>query len=40
MLQAEKSNLRVHADDACLMYKHKDITEIEKILNEGFFKYL
>ena len=36
MRQAAKSNLLVYSDDSCLMYQHKDIAMIEKILNEDF----
>ena len=36
MTQAVKSNLVLHADDLCLMYQHKDIAIIKKILNEDF----
>ena len=36
MPQAIKSDLLLYADDSCLMYQHKDITIIEKILNEDF----
>ena len=35
-LQKVKSNLLFYADDPCLMYQHKDIAKIEKILNEDF----
>ena len=34
--QAVKSNLLLFADDSCLMYPHKDIAKIGKILKEGF----
>ena len=36
MPQAVKSNLLLYADDSCLMYQHKDIAIIKKILNEDF----
>ena len=36
MLQAVKSNLILYATDLCLMYQHKDIVIIRKILNEDF----
>ena len=36
MPQAVKSNLLLYADDSCLIYQHKDIAKIEKILNEYF----
>ena len=34
MPQAIKLSLLLYADDSCLMYQHKDIAKIEKILNE------
>ena len=34
--QAVKPYLLLYADDSCLMYQHKDIAIIEKILNEDF----
>ena len=30
--QAVKSNLLLYADNSCLMYQHKDIAKLEKIL--------
>ena len=33
---SRKSNLLLYADDSRLMYRHKDIANIEKILNEDF----
>ena len=36
MPQTVKLNLLLYADDSCLMYQHKDIAIIEKILNEDF----
>ena len=36
MLQTVKSNLLLYADDSCLIYQHKDIAKIVKILNEDF----
>ena len=36
MPQAVKSNLLLYADNSCLMYQHKNIAKIEKILNEDF----
>ena len=33
MPQAVKSNLLLYNDDLCLMYQHKDIAKIEKILD-------
>ena len=31
--QAVNPNLLLYADDSCLMFQHKDIEEIEKVLN-------
>ena len=36
MPQAVKSNLFLYADDSCLMYQHKDVSEIEEQLNKDF----
>ena len=36
MPQAVKSNLLLCANDSCLMYQHKDIAKIEKMLNKDF----
>ena len=36
MPQAVESNLLLYADDSCLMYQHKDIATVEKILSEDF----
>ena len=36
MPQAVKSNLSLYATDSCLMYKHRDVEEIEKQLNKDF----
>ena len=36
MPQAVKSILLLYADDSRLMYQHKNIAEIKKILNEDF----
>ena len=36
MPRTVKLNLLLYADDSCLMYQHKDIAIIEKILNEDF----
>ena len=36
MRQAVKSNLLLCANDSCLMYQHKDIAKIEKMLNKDF----
>ena len=34
--QALNSNLLLYADHSCLMFKHKDVEEIEEILNNEF----
>ena len=36
MLQAVNSNLFLYADDSCLMFQHKEVEEIEKVLNNDF----
>ena len=36
MPRTVKLNLLLYADDSCLMYQHKDIAIIKKILNEDF----
>ena len=36
MLQALSCDLLLYVDDSCLIYQHKDINEIEKVLNENF----
>ena len=36
MPQALSCNLLLYADDSCLIYQHKDIKEIEKMLNKNF----
>ena len=36
MPQAVNSNLLLYADDSCLMFQHKDVEEIEKVLNNDF----
>ena len=36
MPQALSCDLLLYADDSCLIYQHKDINEIEKVLNENF----
>ena len=36
MPQAIKPNLHLYTEDSCLIYQHKDIAKIEKILNEEF----
>ena len=33
MPQAVNSNLFLYADDSCLMFQHKEVEEIEKVLN-------
>ena len=34
--QAMNSNLFLYADDSCLMFQHKEVEEIEKVLNNDF----
>ena len=36
MPQVVKSNLPLYATDSCLMYKYRDVEEIEKQLNKDF----
>ena len=36
MPQAVNSNLFSYADDSCLMFQHKEVEEIEKVLNNDF----
>ena len=36
MPQAVNSNLFLYADDSCLMFQHKEVEEIEKVLNNDF----
>ena len=36
MLQAVNSNLFLYADDSCLMFQHKDVEKIERVLNNEF----
>ena len=36
MPHAVKSNLFLYANDSCLMYQHRDVSEIEKQLNKDF----
>ena len=36
MKQAVFSDLRLYADDSCLVFQHKHVTEIEKHLNNDF----
>ena len=36
MPQAVNSNLFLYADDSCLMCQHKEVEEIEKVLNNDF----
>ena len=36
MPQAVNSNLFLYADDSCIMFQHKDVEEIWKILNNDF----
>ena len=34
--QAVNSNLFLYADDSCLMFQHKEVEEIERVLNNDF----
>ncbi len=36
MPNALSCELMLYADDSCLIYQHKDVNEIEKILNRNF----
>ena len=36
MSQAVDCELLLYADDTCLIFQHKDITEIETVLNKNF----
>ena len=36
MRQAVNSNWLLRADDSCLTFQHKDVEEIEKVLNNDF----
>ena len=36
MPKAVNSNLFLYADDPCLMFQHKEVEEVEKILNNDF----
>ena len=36
MPQALSCDLMLYADDSCLIYQHKDVNEIEKMLNKNF----
>ena len=36
MKQAVSSDLLLYADDSCLIFQHKHVTEIEKHLNNDF----
>ena len=36
MKQAVSSDLLLYADDSCLVFQHKHVTEIEKHLNNDF----
>ena len=36
MPQAVNSNLFLCADDSCLMFQHKDVEKIERVLNNEF----
>ena len=36
MPQAVSSTLLLNADESCILYQHKDVAQIEKLLNEDF----
>ena len=36
MPKAVNSNLFLYADDPCLMFQHKQVEEVEKVLNNDF----
>ena len=36
MPQAVTSTLLLNADESCILYQHKDVVQIEKLLNEDF----
>ena len=36
MPQAVNSNLFLYADDSCLIFQHKDVEEIKKVLDNEF----
>ena len=36
MPQALSCDLLLYADDSCLIFQHKDVKEIEKVLNQNF----
>ena len=36
MPEAVNSDLFLYADDSCLMFQHKDVEEIEKVVNNDF----
>ena len=36
ILQAVNSNFFLYADDSCLMFQHKEIEEIERVLSNDF----
>ena len=36
MPQAVNSNLFLYADDSCLMFQHKEVEEIDRVLNSDF----
>ena len=36
MPEAVNSNLFLYADDSCLMFRHKEVEEIDRVLNSDF----
>ena len=36
MPQAVTSTVLLNADESCILYQHKDVVQIEKLLNEDF----
>ena len=40
MSQAVECDLYLYADDSCLLFQHKNVTEIKKIVNQRLQQYL
>ena len=40
MPRAVTCDLLLYADDACLVFQHKDVIEIETVLNKNFSHYV
>ena len=40
MSQVVECNLYLYADDSCLLFQHKNVTEIKKAVNQRLQKYL